>query len=298
MGDSESEREDDYPDYDSSACLDEWGWDPSVDSLLEEVVADAPHLPNGQTDWSWVSYTFLEFLAPEEEQLEAALEKFSPAALQERFLYLRSGRATPRSLGTGLEDEEEEEEEEPSGSMASASTTLAPVIDAFPASIFSTDNEEAVASDEPQCSGNSYASAATPEDGSGAGKKDRDRVLDAMQSFLFGRPRPQAKPVPTPASAAAPSKQAWVVSEDATSAAEAEEATALGVACGSEPCSNEALRCCLDELRWHGEALRLCAAGADATGLAGEAAGRRKALLYRLGFGPGEGSSASSRGMA
>merc|ERR1719215_763445 len=105
MADSEGEEE--Y-DYESSACLDEWGWDPSVDAFLEEMVAEAPRLPNGLIDFSWVSCMFLEMLAPEEDQVAAALEKFSAASLQERFLYLRgSSAAAPDEL-------ENEEAPEPS----------------------------------------------------------------------------------------------------------------------------------------------------------------------------------------
>merc|ERR1712113_993882 len=54
--------------------------------------------------------------------------------------------------------------------------------------------------------------------------------------------------------------------------------------CGGS--SNEALRRCLEELRWHGEALRRCSQGESASELCCEGIARRKALLWNLGVGP------------
>eukprot|EP00929_Paragymnodinium_shiwhaense_P040908 TRINITY_DN21288_c0_g1_i4.p2 TRINITY_DN21288_c0_g1~~TRINITY_DN21288_c0_g1_i4.p2 ORF type:complete len:151 (+),score=31.71 TRINITY_DN21288_c0_g1_i4:252-704(+) len=62
------------------------------------------------------------------------------------------------------------------------------------------------------------------------------------------------------------------------------EHTSMALASGSPPSTNEALRRCLEALRWHGEALRRCAAGEDAALLCEEAADRRRELFWSLGL--------------
>lgn len=68
----------------------------------------------------------------------------------------------------------------------------------------------------------------------------------------------------------------------AISSLDASTGEAAAVSAHAEPGNSEALRRCLDELRWHGEALRRCAAGEDATGLCAEATRRRRELLWSL----------------
>jgi hypothetical protein len=280
---SEDEHAEDY-DYESSACLDEYGWDPSVDAFLEEVVEEAPLLPNGHVDFSWVCSMFLETLSPDEDQVEAALERFSPSALQERHEYLRS-----RHVAISSNTSERREAEQ---IVAERSRTPPP---STSSSVGGYTSSVAVA-EEP----------ALQLESSGTSRPGRDRVLHSMHNFLYGRPRPEAqemspKPQQTPGTSSAATEVVQAVSTPAVCSKDVSETAKIQQAkvadtcapASSEDlsvsaCTNEALRCCLEELRWHGEALRRCADGAEASVLAIEAAERRKALLWRLGLGPKE----------
>jgi len=307
--------------------LDEFGWDPSVDAFLLEAVEEAPRY-NDRIDFAWVSCTFLDTLAPTEDQLPQALEFFSPAALQVRWLYLQQATQADPSMHTQAEPSSVEGAVEASDA---ACDTDASFSDA-PGTATAAAGCELAATTAGSHQGPLDADCGVDVAGSGKGSSSssaggvagsslppgRDRVLGAMQDFLFGRPRgttagkeqgpavPRSSTSPAgiasvsaadssgPANTledasrealqvAAPSQEAVAGSQETGPAA---DRTALedDSSCG---CSNEALRCCLEELRWHGEALRRCAGGEDAASLATEAASRRKALLWRLGLGPG-----------
>jgi len=229
---------------DCESGLDEFGWDPMVDEYLEALVEEAQD--ESEIDWAWISCQFLETLEPTQDQIHAALERFSPQSLQERWSYLQN-----RSV------------------------------------------------------------LATQEAANSLNEPARDRVLEAMQNFLFGLPSgmnphrhetAEAKPHEVEESEApadlglqqeaeTDSADAGDISND-TGRAEHEETVAT-FAAGENPrrfCESDraakgtdALRRCLEELRWHGEALRQCAAGANAQQLCAEASVRRKELLWSLG---------------
>jgi len=144
-----------------------------------------------------------------------------------------------------------------------------------------------------------------------APRQKKDRVLDAMQRFFMGRPSPGKNPVASPATApatppvaqlatppatppaaakhstladgtSASAKSGNVGQSKATDASEAAEDSSPFDATLTSGTAGEALRRCLDELRWHGEALRLASTGEDAAALNTEAAERRRTLLFSL----------------
>ncbi|CAE8591176.1 unnamed protein product, partial [Polarella glacialis] len=211
-------------------------------------------------DWSWISIQFLETFSPAEDQVEAAMERFSPRNLRERWLYLQNGCQSPVGAVERLE--------EPNCKEAASSSG------------------EGVAEPSSEASADEAGPLGSPSAVGPQGCKGRDRVLDAMQNFLFGRPVPRK----TPTLAVSEPTFAEVVVEDAKEEELQEESSSLhrttSAGSSAEGTSNAALRKCLEELRWHGEALRCCAAGADAWALCEEAAARRKALLWNLGVGP------------
>lgn len=306
-----------------SDCLDDWGWDPMVDAFLRECVHEAPRGDLGVVDFAWVSSHFLETLEPAEDQIMAALEKFNPSALEERWLYLQQVPEQQAIIQGVLQQEleidgaalDEEQEDEPNN--------VGP---------------EEMLSQTAICNEGSMQPSTAPS---------RVRILDAMQSFLFGRQlrHSPVQHVP-PQEARGTSKMAeGSASREAVGGSSGLAGVGLGVPvdasddtgctaassgrgisspgeiadktckvqgvgvpeiCGADfsgaralhrmereveldalsSCSggsNEALRCCLDELRWHGEALRRCADGEDAGKLNAEGAERRKALLWSLG---------------
>ncbi|CAL1132166.1 unnamed protein product [Cladocopium goreaui] len=147
-----------------------------------------------------------------------------------------------------------------------------------------------------------------------ANEPPRDRVLEAMQNFLFGLPRPNMMPERHRAMAEAKhqedSEETWqdsanaagckqqccdegpsadaIVDENSSADHQATSAFTGGSSQkmrghGAAAKGTDALRRCLEELRWHGEALRQCAAGANAQQLCAEASVRRKELLWSLG---------------
>lgn len=314
-----------YEDSEVS-CLDEFGWDPSVDAFLLEAVEEAPRY-NDRIDFAWVSCTFLDTLAPTEDQLPAALDFFSPAALQVRWLYLQ--QRTDSSSGEGALGASDAAcdvgasfSDSPDIACAAAGSEVAATAAGKHHEPLDSDNNVDIAGSGKFCSSSSSAGGVA---GSSLPRKrglpGRDRVLGAMQDFLFGRPRgtsaekeqdpsdPSSSTSPAgSASASFAASSTWAQQQHTLEHAPAESLQVAAQApeeiTGSEEahlapdraaleddsacgCSNEALRCCLEELRWHGEALRRCATGEDAAALATEAASRRKALLWRLGLGPG-----------
>lgn len=274
-----------------SGALDEFGWEPMVDEYLSELVEEAGSM-SPEIDWAWVSYNFLQTLQPTEDQIEEAADRFSPGELCERWHYLQQ-------LG-----QQEERAENFAGALEAIDEdceTLAPE------PCLETPTVE---SPRPPISAEKLSEV--PE--------RRDRVLESMQSFLFGLPRPsqnprpdlskpcesspcEPKPLETQEKAKAKEFEEWrdcpetqdsVFQESASSRAQPSQdechpkspklgGAAISVSSGSG--SSDALRRCLEELRWHGEALQQCAAGADARDLSREAAGRRKELLWSLGLG-------------
>ncbi|CAK9113227.1 unnamed protein product [Durusdinium trenchii] len=213
--------------------LDEFGWDPMVDDYLESLVEEADHTEEGKVDWGLISLQFLDTLDPTQDQMEAALERFSPESLRERWWYLRSRLAMPHQKATS----------------------------------------------------------------SVAQEPARDRVLEAMQNFLFGLPKPRMNPESreTALEPGAEAEQAFAVPTGPGEAApphasDAEDIYAkqsikepAGAGEHSAYGTDAALRRCLEELRWHGEALCQCAAGANAQELCAEASARRKELFWSLG---------------
>lgn len=311
----------------SSTCLDEHGWDPYVDSFLRNLVRQAPHTDFGVVDFVWVSSRFLETLEPDESQMVSALQRFNPSALEERWLFLQQFPEDELVPDGFVEDEfgdEEEEEEEHEGyGAAAASDGRLPLLAGGGERPTGSCSSSFLRGEE---GGTAGATAAEEAQESEAGRSEaneegeeqparpqRRRVLDAMQSFLFGRavPRPTGDEIlaaspavhfPIAGAAVAPGVAAQEEGPDLGSDGELEAASAalelnlssppeavLGAGGGEgrvNGSGNEALRRCLDELRWHGEALRRCATGEDATALCAEAAGRRKTLLWSLGVGP------------
>ncbi|CAJ1420957.1 unnamed protein product [Effrenium voratum] len=85
---SQPVNDDDADDDEEPCMLDEFGWDPMVDEYLEALVDEASS--QAEIDWAWVSHQFLDTLEPTPEQIEAALQRFCPDSLQQRWLYLRS----------------------------------------------------------------------------------------------------------------------------------------------------------------------------------------------------------------
>lgn len=296
--------------------LDEWGWDPFVDSFLRALVRKAPRGVFGTVpDFAWVSRRFLETLDPTEDQIVAALQRFNPSALEERWLYLQQIPETDVFSEEDCSEEEEEDEGEASGLHTATQVSL----------------DEAVCSAGVAAEGS--GACAVPAGEAAAAPVPapaRGRVLDAMQSFLFGSTQPHVhaargaalpareaqgrcpdqRPLAMPLHLHAEGGAAEMLSNDPggdaacsdgglppvavapcmgpeTAPAAAQEdaitllATAVAPARGGN--RNEALRRCIDELRWHGEALRRCAEGEDAAELCAEAQARRKALLWSLG---------------
>eukprot|EP00927_Polykrikos_kofoidii_P025693 TRINITY_DN23042_c0_g1_i1.p1 TRINITY_DN23042_c0_g1~~TRINITY_DN23042_c0_g1_i1.p1 ORF type:complete len:321 (+),score=64.58 TRINITY_DN23042_c0_g1_i1:132-1094(+) len=309
-------------DDDECADLDEWGWDPTVDQFLLEIVEEAPR-QGPFIDFAWVSCQFLQVLEPSDNDVEAAMERFSPAALEERLAFLlQSVHET---------DVINEASVEPTSSCLHLPRSQ-------------SDNTCSAGSSTSDLG--SVPSAINTFNPGGPPK--RDRILEAMQNFLFEQPCPEkdasvaivdsshheailaapsetastrpyterteelslsqspSEPVSptglamsltaiepstaTPASASAPVSPLREVTMDGEdkeqvgSAPFARRLCARGV--GSSSGGSDALRRCLDELRWHGEALRRCAAGEDAAELVAEATNRRKLLLWSIGLGP------------
>lgn len=268
-----------------SGALDEFGWEPTVDEYLLELVEEARDI-SPEIDWAWVSYNFLETLQPTEDQFEQAVLRFSPGELCERWHYLQQ-------IGQREEGAEN-----------------------FSVSLEAIDEDRETLAPEP-CLETSTIECPQPpisEEKSSGVPKRRDRVLESMQSFLFGLPRPsqnprpglskpcenspcELKPLETQAKAKAEEReerrdcleiQDSVLQEPSQDDCH-RKSPKLGVATASPNSGNgrpaDALRRCLEELRWHGEALQQCAAGADAGDLSREAARRRKELLWSLGVG-------------
>eukprot|EP00933_Yihiella_yeosuensis_P061065 TRINITY_DN63894_c0_g1_i1.p1 TRINITY_DN63894_c0_g1~~TRINITY_DN63894_c0_g1_i1.p1 ORF type:complete len:410 (+),score=125.13 TRINITY_DN63894_c0_g1_i1:62-1291(+) len=404
---SSEDSEDEAFGEDDASGLDEHGWDSMVDEFLLSIVEEAREF-SPRVDWAWVSCQFIETLQPDESQVEAALERFSPRALLERWIYLERCRrdnlersplqdsegseANPTEdaeIGQEIELTQPEQHEDScqqqclkQGHITTNSAT--PTTATTPSSHSNEEQQHQQHSHEEgeqqkqqqqmqmqmeqlqqkqqvqqeaqqhddqheqqlQQSTPSSASSSIPpgvavaEESAEPARKDR--VLEAMQSFLFGRPKPgkvpqsslqslpEAKPEETPLESDVAKHSNPSVADRATSddereevAKETPEEVALtvevlpqeqedpdqdevandvsepagqrispsnGIAGSSRTCSgssNEALRKCLEELRWHGEALRRCALNAEeAAPLCVEAAERRKALLWQLGVGP------------
>lgn len=258
------------------SALDEFGWDPFVDKFLRALVRRSPCTDFGVVDFAWVSSRCLEILEPSEDQIIGAVQQFSPPALEQRWLYLQ-----------GLPHESSDDEE-------------------F-ADIFNVGVEEEDSGDEVlRNSGNRTEVSVIDEPQQGCasrGVPSRSRVLDAMQGYLFGRSsnRSDARVTPCPETIAGPSSEKSNVEsatqpssvdtcnpdrgfESAGAAPQRAVAQASSVSGGGKS-ENIALRRCLDELLWHGEALHRCASGEDAAAICVEAAVRRKSLLWFLGAG-------------
>lgn len=299
MGGSDSSNG--FSDSEAEATLDEWGWDPFVDEFLEGLVAEAPRR-GASVDFEWVSARFLETFDPSEDQAAAAFERFCPEALQERWLYLQSleppsaaakatpdGERAPCSGAAGVVLG-------PGGHACNVAAPPGPPSGQLQAGC--SGSAEAVAAPGPVPAVSGCHEPAVPT--------GRDRVLVAMQSFLFGLPRPEQSPPEALPCCAQPSTTASGRNAGTSTAGCGGAGSAATVAaptaatspaakpplCGAG--SNEALRKCLEELRWHGEALRRCAAGEDATRLCGEAAERRRALLRGLGLGSRSAAAAAA----
>eukprot|EP00930_Biecheleria_cincta_P083396 TRINITY_DN72980_c0_g1_i1.p1 TRINITY_DN72980_c0_g1~~TRINITY_DN72980_c0_g1_i1.p1 ORF type:complete len:298 (-),score=63.13 TRINITY_DN72980_c0_g1_i1:44-937(-) len=272
-----------------TGSLDEFGWEPMVDEFLLELVEEAASY-SPEIDWAWVSFRFLETLQPTQDQMERAVVRFSPGELCERWHYLQE-----------LGQQEERAED-------------------FAGPLEAIDEDREVLAPEPRLESLTVESPQPPtsmENHSGVPQR-RDRVLESMQSFLFGLPRPSQNPQPVRSKPceSSPCKPEQLETQEKLKAEESEElqdsleehdsalqesssraqpsqddhpkSPKLGVAAASPNSgsgSADALRRCLEELRWHGEALQRCAAGADAGDLSREAAGRRKELLWSLGVG-------------
>lgn len=251
MGDSAQPDVDQHSEVSEDASLDEWGWDPMVDQFLLELISEAQD--RDRVDFGWVSQQFFEVLDPAENQVDAAADRFSPEALYQRWRYLTDpARSQPQEAPI-------QEEQEEADDVAAEEPEESPLV--------ALELEGAV---DAELEHQELQHALDPEP---APKKGRDRVLDAMQSFLFGLPRGNKSSSADAASAPSqPSELSW--EEPLRSAGPSAYASGSG----------EALRRCLEELRWHGDALRLCASGADAAALSREAAERRKALLWSLGI--------------
>eukprot|EP00929_Paragymnodinium_shiwhaense_P040907 TRINITY_DN21288_c0_g1_i3.p1 TRINITY_DN21288_c0_g1~~TRINITY_DN21288_c0_g1_i3.p1 ORF type:complete len:373 (+),score=75.09 TRINITY_DN21288_c0_g1_i3:54-1121(+) len=311
--DEESSAEHDGSDVagDDFDNLDEWGWDPMVDEFLLDTVEEA--LQYGpRVDFAWVAAQFLEVCAPDDSKVEEAMERFSPAALQDRWLYLVARNAQMVAVHEDRSQSEEsasfsnvpkERVGRPAatggfpaaatGSRSSASASSAWHAAPAAASVLTGAPEAAASSlDRP-------TTEAAPADRlvdtyGKAGPPKRDRVLEAMQNFLWGQPNPSRNPgKPLPPTAKAhpqePDGRSMPVSDtppgqggllsladtvdvschaDSMAAAIAAgaalaplssgsacpEHTSMALASGSPPSTNEALRRCLEALRWHGEA--------------------------------------------
>lgn len=327
-----SDSDGDGRDVEDGTCavdLDDWGWDPSVDAFLEELVEEAPRCGSA-VDFAWVAESFLEVLEPTSDQAADALIRFSPMALAQRWLHLQ--RRQKCHAAAQKDEEAKTETFTVAAREAHASSALVGDHDTCDRAADSNVGAACPAGADlevdgpqlPQFECSSVVSPSTSPDPPG-----RDRVLDAMQSFLFGVPRqspafrPQGRrPVRDPLPKF-PIDQAEAVKEPASfSVGEAEpgvgpcvegtEEPVMGLPSGRQedaevgilerrlsgkvavasgstrllraktPTNSEALRLCLEELHWHGEALNNCAGGGDAGTLAREARLRRAAMFRYL----------------
>lgn len=322
MSDSECDNRD-VEDSTFAVDLDDWGWDPSVDAFLEELVAEAPRC-GAAVDFAWVSESFLEVLEPTPEQAAVALERFSPVALAKRWLYLqrvRTGRAA------GQNDEISEHMTSVSVACESRASSALVAERNVGDSIAEANHGAGHAAgadmqdkrlDVSQCESALSTAPAPP---------GRDRVLDAMQSFLFGVPRQSPRmqgrrPAHDPLSEVSIMGSEKVEEPSSLLGDEVEpgdgpggegteepvidissvqqETSGVGLSGRNSPgnvavvsgppkfspatmpTNGEALRLCLEELQWHGEALNHCAGGSDAVALAREAKLRRAAMFRYL----------------
>lgn len=280
--------------------LDEWGWDSSVDQFLLEIVEEAPRR-GSYVDFAWVSVQFLDVLEPGDGQIDEALVRFSPAALEERWNYLTwqiqkeaSKAGSEAATAPGLEESECPQARLPERDR---------VLDAMQKFFFGRPSP----GKDPAAPGalvlhEACVAAEAPIDPPSLGASTRARVQGACVAAAAAASRGLATAHDEPAavcwvSAEQPRPEAVDEGAPALSSATA-EVHSLAKTAGSSSAagpdaaagagsSNEALRRCLEELRWHGEALRLCSAGGDAAELCVEAAARRKALLWSLGVSNG-----------
>eukprot|EP00435_Cladocopium_sp_Y103_P044153 s805_g12.t1 len=242
--------------------LDEFGWDPMVDDYLEALVEEAQD-EESQVDWAWISCQFFETLEPTQDQIHAALERFSPGSLQERWSYLQN-KKTLAQVTTASEP--------PRDRVLEAMQNF---LFGLPTPNMNPERHKAMAETKHKEESEGRTSPGlqeeTPQDPANVAgcrlqccdeEPSAGLVTDSIQDNVID--------------------ENCRVDHEATSAlAGGSSQTMHGHRAAAK--GTDALRRCLEELRWHGEALRQCAAGANAQQLCAEASVRRKELLWSLG---------------